>query len=203
MKAIPLLLAAIMFAWLAPMSPADDGTGTASTPTHFGAGNLPAYIALYDVNQNGILSEEELQALETDKKNRNRRQRFKDHWDTNRDGILSNTEITEAQNHIRIAIEQRRCDRFDEVDVIDKQGADRSDGFLSRAEFGAINAVQVSNANRPGLADTLFDHLDRNDDNYVSKAEFLHSLSVTRSTSADPEAVPAPHSNQRVTNPGN
>ena len=159
----------------------------------FGNGVLPDYLAMYDVDDSGDLGVDEMQALNADRTNHNRHRKFREQWDTNHDGRISPEERTAARIQIRHRIQQRRNARFDAVDTgVDGLGA--ADGFLSRDEFIGIAAVSASDLANPGMADKLFNHLDKNDDDKVSRTEFLQSLDNVRPTTTvapQPKAHPA------------
>jgi len=143
----------------------------------FGNGALPEYLAVYDINDDGTISLEEGQALRHDRNTSGRLDTFRHRWDTNRDGTISPAEREAAKAAIRQIIIARRCRRFAEVDSND-------DDFLSLAEFNSIPAVQSVDNSNPGTANDLFNHLDHNNDNRVSKAEFLRSLDAPPPTQA-------------------
>jgi Ca2+-binding EF-hand superfamily protein len=148
-------------------------------PRAFGNGVLPDYLAMYDVDESGDLSTEELEALNADRTRPDRHLKFRDQWDADRDGRISLEERKAAQVEIRRRILQRRSQRFDAVDTgVDGVGA--TDGFLTETEFSNISAVAASNLTKPGIATELFNHLDRDNDGRVSKREFLASLDRIR-----------------------
>lgn len=163
----------------------------------FGNGVLPDYLAMYDIDNSGDLSVEEMQELNADRTNPDRHLKFRQQWDTNRDGRVSSDERSAAKIQIRVRIQQRRNARFDAVDTgVDGIGA--ADGHLSRGEFSNIAAVAASNLATPGMADRLFNHLDRDDDGRISRAEFLQSLDTVRPTTTvapQPKAHPADNLN--------
>ncbi len=135
----------------------------------FGNGTLPEFLALYDVDNSGGLSTEELQALQADRKSR--RSRLQARWDSDGDGKISNAEREGARTAIIETIERRRSNRFDDVD-------NDGNGFLSSEEFGQISAVIVADNDSPGLANQIFNNLDLDQDSQVSKEEFLRTLAL-------------------------
>lgn len=163
---------------------AEDSPAPAAKRT-FGNGVLPEYLAVYDINDDGTISLEEGQALRQDRNTSGRLDTFRHRWDTNRDGIISPTERDAAKAAIRQIIIDRRCRRFAEVDSND-------DDFLSLAEFNSIAAVQSVDNSNPGTANDLFNHLDHNNDNRVSKAEFLRSLDAAPTQALGVQPTP-PH----------
>lgn len=161
---------------------------------NFGNGVRSEFLSMYDVNNDGQFSAEELQVLKADRSTRDRRDRFRERWDTDKDGRISDSEREAAVATIREAIRQRRCDRFDEVDLRGAGEADGPDGFLSRDEFKNISAVSLINSDNPEMADSLFDKLDRDRDGRISKAEFLRTLDEVRPVPTGGEQpAPKPH----------
>lgn len=172
-------------------------TGLAQERT-FGTGTLSEFLSLYDVDDSGGLSPEELKALSADRKNskkngnngnngnssKNRVARVKNRWDTDGDGKISHSEREAAKSAIRNQIEARRALRFDEVD-------NNSDGFLTLAEFNSISAVGEVNEARPGVSEELYYNLDLDDDGKVSKQEFLRKIDSL--PVVDPAKIPKTH----------
>lgn len=133
----------------------------------FGNGTLPEHLAMYDADDSGGLSEEELHVLREDRLQRQRR--LRNRWDLDKDGTISNTEREAAKAQIRKSIEERRIKRFDEVDL-------NKDGQLTLAEFQRITAVTDADSQTPGVARRIFINLDSDKNNTVSKREFLLKL---------------------------
>ncbi len=173
-------------------------TGLAQDRT-FGTGTLSEFLSLYDVDDSGGLSPEELKALSADRKNsknsknlgkqrgnssKNSKSRVKNRWDTDGDGKISHSEREAAKSAIRNQIEARRALRFDEVD-------NNSDGFLTLAEFNSISAVGEVDEARPGVSEELYYNLDLDDDGKVSKQEFLRKIDSL--PVVDPAKIPKPH----------
>ena len=173
-------------------------TGLAQERT-FGTGTLSEFLSLYDVDDSGGLSPEELKALSADRKNsknsknngkqrrnssKNRVARVKNRWDTDGDGKISHSEREAAKSAIRNQIEARRALRFDEVD-------NNSDGFLTLAEFNSISAVGEVDEARPGVSEELYYNLDLDDDGKVSKQEFLRKIDSL--PVVDPAKIPKTH----------
>jgi Ca2+-binding EF-hand superfamily protein len=158
----------------------------------FGSGVLPDYLAMYDVDENGSLSQDELDALNADRTNPDRHRKFREQWDSDRDGAISADENKAAKIEIRRRIERRRNQRFNAVDTgVNDIGA--NDGFLTFREFSRIAAVAASNLDKPGIAERLFNHLDKNGDNRISRTEFLQSLdSVRPAPTVTPQPKPHP-----------
>jgi Ca2+-binding EF-hand superfamily protein len=170
-------------------------TGLAQDRT-FGTGTLSEFLSLYDVDDSGGLSPEELKALSADRKNsknlgkqrgnssKNSKSRVKNRWDTDGDGKISHSERETAKLAIRNQIEARRALRFDEVD-------NNSDGFLTLAEFNSISAVGEVDEARPGVSEELYHNLDLDNDGKVSKQEFLRKIDSL--PVVDPAKIPKPH----------
>ncbi len=170
-------------------------TGLAQDRT-FGTGTLSEFLSLYDVDDSGGLSPEELKALSADRKNsknlgkqrgrssKNSKSRVKNRWDTDGDGKISHSERETAKSAIRNQIEARRALRFDEVD-------NNSDGFLTLAEFNSISAVGEVDEARPGVSEELYYNLDLDNDGKVSKQEFLRKIDSL--PVVDPAKIPKPH----------
>ncbi len=133
----------------------------------FGNGTLTEYLSIYDIDNSGGLSEEELQTLRADRNNR--QQRLRNRWDLNNDGRISEPEREAAKAAIRRQIEERRLQRFSEVDL-------NKDRVLSPAEFNQIAAVSDANSASPGLASRLFANLDSDKNGTISTREFLLKL---------------------------
>ena len=172
---------------------------TADKPRAFGNGVLPEHLAMYDVDDSGDLSLDEMEAVSADRASPDRHQKFREQWDTDRDGEISLAERNAAKIQIRRRIELRRNARFDAVDTgVDGIGA--ADGFLAPSEFFAIAAVAASDLANPGIAEKLFGHLDKNNDRKISRDEFLQSLDSVRpalTTTPQPKPHPAANLTQR------
>ena len=99
----------------------------------FGNGNLPEFLVKYDLNEDGVLDEEERQAAKDARKNRAKEKRAS--WDTDEDGEISKEEREAARDALRAKIEEKRNERFAEVDT-------DGNGTLNAEEFGAIGAIE-------------------------------------------------------------
>lgn len=145
----------------------------------FGNGTLPEHLAMYDADNSGGLSEEELQVLREDRLQRQRR--LRNRWDLDRDGTISQSEREAAKIKIRKSIEERRIKRFDEVDL-------NKDGILTLTEFQRITAVTDANDQNPGVARRIFANLDTDKSETVSKREFLLKLDTLPPAAVDGES---------------
>jgi Ca2+-binding EF-hand superfamily protein len=154
----------------------------------FGNGVLQEHISMYDADDDGGISVEELQALQADQKTR--RNRLASRWDLNRDGRISNIEREAAKVRMRKLIEKRRLMRFEAED-------ENGDELLEQSEFFGITAVAATNSVNPSLAVDIFNHLDLDGDGFISKPEFLRGLDRTRTPSdvTSPAPVPKRHPN--------
>jgi len=138
------------------------------TPTRvFGDGDLPAITAAYDLNGDGVLSQEERDAMRADRGARH--DHWVKEWDTNADGVVSGQERDAARTNLQQRIETNRLDRFDEADT-------NSDGYLSFAEFSAIPPIARLALEHPNAPKAIFDGLDTNHDGLVDADEFMHQL---------------------------
>lgn len=152
----------------------------------FGNGALQEHMAIYDADDDGTISVEELQVLQAEQESR--RDRLRHRWDSNNDGRISATEREAAKAEMRRLVRVRRAERFDDEDL-------DADGKLTRTEFFGITAVADVNAADPTLAGEIFDRLDQDGDKVISKEEFLRSLDRIRTPTSDlePKAEPEAH----------
>ena len=143
----------------------------AQTGRSFGNGTLPEFLKPYDINNDGVLSTEELEGAR-----KGLADRAKDallaKWDANGDGKLSPAELELARKAAFDEITKIRTDRFNAADK-------NSDGFLSLAEFTAMIPTAPTSTSATALALTaaeilkMFTYLDTNKDSQISLAEFL------------------------------
>lgn len=155
--AMVVALALCAFAW----------TGAEAGDRSFGDGTLPDYLAIYDVDGDGTLSVEEVQAMREARQHRHRD--WIEQWDTNEDGMIDDEERMAAREELRRRIIHRRTMRFREADA-------DGDGCLTFVEFSAIPAVMKLAEEHPEAPARIFDRLDINDDNCISLEEFLRHL---------------------------
>jgi Ca2+-binding EF-hand superfamily protein len=135
----------------------------------FGDGSLPAFLKQFDVKGNpdgspdGILDEEERQAMREALAKRRLEQRMK--WDTDGDGVLSPEEISAAREETRQRIEERRVEHFLKV-----AGEDE---MLSLEEFLTLPPFIGRD---PSVPTSIFLMMDTNKDGLVSVEEFTARL---------------------------
>lgn len=156
-QATVLALAVCALAW----------TGAEAEDKGFGDGTLPDHLAVYDVDGDGTLSVEEVQAMREARQHRHHD--WVEQWDANDDGMIDEEERIAAREALRHRIIQRRTMRFQEADS-------DGDGCLTFAEFSAIPAVMKLAEKHPEAPARIFDRLDINDDNCISLGEFLRHL---------------------------
>ena len=133
----------------------------------FGDGTLPDHLAVYDVDGDGVLSVEEIQAMKDAR--HEHRHRWLEQWDTNGDGVIDEEERAAAHEALRQRIEERRTARFNEADT-------DGDGCLTFEEFSAIPAVIHLAEEHPEAPARIYARLDANHDDCVSLEEFLGHL---------------------------
>lgn len=141
--------------------------GAQAADRTFGDGTLPDYLAVYDVDGDGTLSVEEIQAMKEAR--RARHEEWIAQWDTDGDGVISEAERMAARDALRDRIEDRRTNRFAEADA-------DGDGCLTLAEFSALPAVTNLAGRHTNAPEVIYDRLDVNDDDCVSLEEFLAHL---------------------------
>ena len=129
---------------------------------------LPAYLAQYDVNDDGVICEEERQVME---QARNQiRQKLQADWDTDGDGKISDQERDQARLRLRDMIIECRTARFWEA-----ESDDDGDEVLSYEEFILLPGMAKKIVDKPEVVAAIFDRLN-GDDEYVSLDEFLAAL---------------------------
>ena len=134
-------------------------TGYAQQKKTFGDSTLPEFLKQYDSNHDGVLDEEERQAMKDAMLEKQAQ------WDTDGDGKLSPAEIEAMREALRAKVEERRTSHFAEVAG--------SDGKLSLEEFLSLEAFAGKD---PTAATDLFNMMDTDDDGYVTEAEFTARL---------------------------
>ena len=137
----------------------------------FGNGNLPEFLVKYDLNEDGVLDEEEKQAAKDARKERAKERRSK--WDADEDGKISKEEREAARDALRAKIEEKRLERFAEVDT-------DGNGSLSAEEFGAIGSIERLAKRSPKSVARIFDRLDDDENEGISADEFTLHLKHCR-----------------------
>ena len=128
---------------------------------------LPAYLAQYDVNGDGVIGEEERQVMEQARDQI--RQKLQADWDTDCDGKISDQERDQARLRLRDMIIECRTARFEEADIL------VVDGLLSYEEFILLPGMAKKIVDKPEVVAAIFDRLN-GDDEYISLDEFLDCL---------------------------
>ncbi len=129
----------------------------------FGDGSLPDFLKHFDTNSDGVIDEEERQAI------RDLRAKLREEKrtsiDLNRDGRISKDEIAVARAALREQIEQRRLEKFSSIAG--------EDDLISPEEYTTIPGVST-------LPDFIFDaiwsRLDADGSGDISPDEFLQRL---------------------------
>lgn len=124
----------------------------------FGDGTLPEFLMRYDVNDDGIIDEEERQAIKEERKAARQSRR-------NSGGKMSLKERLAARDSIRERILSKRAKKFAEI-----AGAD---GVLSLEELSSLPAFKNAFKER---VDSIFARLDSDKSGYVSLEEFNQRL---------------------------
>ena len=170
-----LTIVATLVALVVPQAFAEDEEGRS-----FGAGFLPGFLAPFDVNEDGVLSEEERQAAREARKET--REAYRERIDTDGDGTISDAETEAARVAARARINDRRTTRFDAADT-------NGDGVISPREFRAIPAIDDLITNFPERgpirARIIFNRLDIDGNGEISLREFLFLLSSNRDGDSD------------------
>jgi Ca2+-binding EF-hand superfamily protein len=129
----------------------------------FGDGSLPDFLKHFDTNSDGVIDEEERQAI------RDLRAKLREEKrtsiDLDRDGQISKDEIAIARTALREQIEQRRLEKFSSIAG--------EDDLISPEEYTTIPGVST-------LPDFIFDaiwsRLDTDGSGDISPDEFLQRL---------------------------
>lgn len=128
---------------------------------------LPAYLSQYDVNDDGVIDEEERQTMEQARDQI--KKQLRDKWDADGDGKVCDQERDQAKLQLREMIKQNRLERFTEADLDE-------DGMLSYDEFVALPGMAKKVEDSPELVAAIFDRLDADDDGFVTEEEFLAAV---------------------------
>ena len=133
----------------------------------FGAGTgtcLPAYLAQYDVNGDGVIGTEEQQAMVQARDQI--RKGLRPDWDTDRDGKISDQERDQAKLQLCDIITESRTTRFLAADTDGVEG-------LSYDEFILLPGMAKKLVDKPEVVLAIFDRLDADDNGTISLDEFL------------------------------
>ncbi|MGB0326545.1 MAG: EF-hand domain-containing protein [Akkermansiaceae bacterium] len=133
----------------------------------FGDGTLPEFLQQYDVNEDGVIDEEERQAIREAR--RAAREERRAAIDTDGDGEISAEEREAAREDIRERMAERRAEKFAEIAG--------DDGLLSLEEFAAIPGIARLPEERVAA---LFGRLDADESGDVSLEEFNGRLRRSR-----------------------
>ncbi|MDF1712725.1 MAG: hypothetical protein P1U90_10845 [Akkermansiaceae bacterium] len=125
----------------------------------FGDGGLPEFLQQYDTNDDGVIDEEERQAIKAARKAAREERRAE--IDTDGDGEISSEEREAAREAIRERIAAKRAEKFAEIAG--------EDGVLSLEEFAALPPLQRASEERVA---SIFARLDADDSGDVSLEEF-------------------------------
>jgi Ca2+-binding EF-hand superfamily protein len=138
----------------------------------FGDGTgLPAYLAHYDVNKDGVIDEEERQVM--DQARDQIRKQLRTDWDTDGDGKLCDKEREQARGRLRDMITECRVTRFWEAESDEDE-----DEELSYDEFVLLPgmAKKLSMEGGEDVVKAIFDRLDSDDNLTISLDEFLAAV---------------------------
>lgn len=128
-----------------------------------GDGTLPEFLEQFDTNEDGIIDEEERQAIR-DLRAKMREER-RNSIDTDGDGKISREEIEAAREAMRQKIEERRLEKFNEIAG--------EDGLISPEEYATIPGVERL---PEAIQEAIFARLDADESGDISSEEFFHRL---------------------------
>jgi Ca2+-binding EF-hand superfamily protein len=139
-------------------------------PKRFGDGVcLPSYLAHYDVNNDGIIDEEERQVM--DQARDQIRKKLRTDWDINGDGAICDQEREQAKTRLRDMINECRVTRFWEA-----ESDTDTDEVLSYGEFILLPGMAKKVIDSPDTVDAIFDRMDTDDSEGISLDEFLAAV---------------------------
>ena len=133
----------------------------------FGDGKLPEILEQFDLNEDGVIDEEERQAAK-EARRAARSERRAEHiaeFDTDGDGELSDEEKEAARDARRAALQAKREEKFAEIAG--------EDGCLDPEEFAALPPFEGKDPERVA---GIFDRLDADEGGCVSLEEFSARL---------------------------
>ena len=129
----------------------------------FGDGKLPEILEQFDLNEDGVIDEEERQAAK-EARRAARAERRAEHiaeFDTDADGELSDEEKEAAREARRAALQAKREEKFAEIAG--------EDGSLDLDEFAALAPFEGADPERVA---GIFARLDEDEDGAVTLEEF-------------------------------
>ena len=129
----------------------------------FGDGTLPEFLMRYDVNEDGIIDEEERQAVKEERKAARKKNRSES--DPNRNSQTSLEERLAARNSIRERILSKRAEKFAKIAG--------KDGVLSLEELASLPPFKNALSER---IDSIFKRLDSDGNGDVTLEEFNRRL---------------------------
>jgi Ca2+-binding EF-hand superfamily protein len=160
MKTKSIILWAALAAFVLPV-------GAQDTPVRervFGDGTLPEFLRQFDVNEDGVIDEEERQAIKEVIRERTQK-RVLEKWDSDGDGVLSPEERLAMFEELRARILEKRTARFNAIAG--------EDGVLTLEEFAAL-PVMAERTDEEIAA--IFAKLDTDGNGEVTLTEFLARL---------------------------
>ena len=129
----------------------------------FGNGSLPAFLKHFDTNSDGLIDEEERQAIRDLRAKLREKKRTS--IDLDQDGKISENEIMMARAALREQIDHRRLQKFSSIAGEDNR--------ISREEYLTIPGVR----NLPDfIFEAVWSRLDTDGSGHVSPEEFLSRL---------------------------
>jgi Ca2+-binding EF-hand superfamily protein len=168
MKATWIIIAGLGFT--IPFALGEGGQNQQQQQKRFGDGTgLPAYLSHYDVNNDGVIDQEEKQVM--DQVREQIRKKLRTDWDADGDGKISDQERDQAKTRLRDMIAECRVNRFWEA-----ESDTDADEELSYEEFILLPGMAKKVAEKPLVVQAIFDRLDADDNTTVSLDEFLAAV---------------------------
>ena len=128
---------------------------------------LPRFLKQFDTNEDGVIDEEERQAIADLRSNL--RELSRKSIDTNQDGRIKREEVEAAREILRMKIDERRLEMF--------QSIAGEDELMTIEEYATIPGSE----NLPDFVfEGIFDRLDTDGSGDISVEEFLHRLKPHR-----------------------